>query len=39
MQRNVTEADVAETIVSLIASSPFVTGEAIVVDGRYAATT
>jgi hypothetical protein len=30
---------VAETIFSLIASHPFVTGETIVVDGGYAATT
>jgi 3-oxoacyl-[acyl-carrier protein] reductase len=39
MQRNVTVADVAETIYSLIASNPFVTGETIVIDGGYAATT
>ena len=38
MQRNVTEADVAETIFSLITSNPFVTGETIVIDGGYAAT-
>ena len=38
LQRNVTEQDVAETIFSLIASNPFVTGETIVVDGGYAAT-
>jgi len=39
LQRNVTEDDVAETIFSLIASNPFVTGETIVIDGGYAATT
>ncbi len=39
MKRNVTVADVAETIFSLIASNPYVTGETIVVDGGYAATT
>ncbi len=39
MQRNVTVDDVAETIFALIASHPFVTGETIVVDGGYAATT
>ncbi len=38
MQRNVTVDDVAETIFSLITSHPFVTGETIVVDGGYAAT-
>jgi len=38
MQRNVTVEDVAETIFSLITSHPFVTGETIVVDGGYAAT-
>src|SRR6266567_1378642 len=38
MQRNVTVADVAETIFSLITSNPFVTGETIVIDGGYAAT-
>ena len=31
--------DVAETIFSLITSNPFVTGETIVIDGGYAATT
>jgi len=30
--------DVAETIFSLITSNPFVTGETIVIDGGYAAT-
>ena len=39
MKRNVTAADVAETIFSLIASNPYVTGQTIVVDGGYAATT
>jgi 3-oxoacyl-[acyl-carrier protein] reductase len=39
MQRNVTEQDVAETIFGLITSHPFVTGETIVIDGGYAATT
>ena len=39
MQRNVTEDDVAETIFSLITSNPFVTGETIVIDGGYTATT
>jgi 3-oxoacyl-[acyl-carrier protein] reductase len=39
MQRNVTVDDVAETIFGLITSHPFVTGETIVVDGGYAATT
>ena len=38
MQRNVTAADVAETIFSLITSNPFVTGETVVIDGGYAAT-
>jgi 3-oxoacyl-[acyl-carrier protein] reductase len=39
MQRNVTVEDVAETIYSLVAANPFVTGETIVIDGGYAATT
>jgi 3-oxoacyl-[acyl-carrier protein] reductase len=39
MKRNVTVDDVAETIFSLVASHPFVTGETIVIDGGYAATT
>jgi 3-oxoacyl-[acyl-carrier protein] reductase len=39
MQRNVTEQDVAETIFALITSHPFVTGETIVIDGGYSATT
>jgi 3-oxoacyl-[acyl-carrier protein] reductase len=39
MKRNVTMDDVAETIFSLITSNPFVTGETVVIDGGYAATT
>jgi 3-oxoacyl-[acyl-carrier protein] reductase len=39
MKRNVTVDDVAETIFSLITSNPFVTGETVVIDGGYAATT
>jgi len=39
MKRNVTVEDVAETIFSLIASHPFVTGETVVIDGGYSATT
>jgi 3-oxoacyl-[acyl-carrier protein] reductase len=39
MRRNVTVEDVAETIFSLIVSHPFVTGETVVIDGGYAATT
>ena len=37
--RCVTPEDVAATIVSLVASNPFVTGEVVVVDGGYSATT
>jgi 3-oxoacyl-[acyl-carrier protein] reductase len=37
--RCVTAADVAATIVSLVVSQPFVTGEVVVVDGGYSATT
>jgi len=37
--RCVTAQDVAATILSLITSNPFVTGEVIVVDGGYSATT
>jgi 3-oxoacyl-[acyl-carrier protein] reductase len=37
--RCVTPADVAATIVSLVTSNPFVTGEVVVVDGGYSATT
>jgi 3-oxoacyl-[acyl-carrier protein] reductase len=39
LQRNVTAEDVAATIVSLITSNPFVTGEVVVIDGGYSATT
>jgi 3-oxoacyl-[acyl-carrier protein] reductase len=39
MRRNVTDQDVAETIFALVTSHPFVTGETIVIDGGYAATT
>ena len=39
MKRNVTVEDVAETIFSLVVSHPFVTGETVVIDGGYAATT
>src|SRR6202043_3618827 len=39
MQRNVTGADGAETICSLVGGHPFVTGETIVIDGGYSATT
>jgi 3-oxoacyl-[acyl-carrier protein] reductase len=38
-RRNVTEQDVAETIFALITSHPFVTGQTIVIDGGYVATT
>ena len=37
--RCVTAEDVAATIVSLVTSNPFVTGEVVVVDGGYGATT
>lgn len=37
--RCVTPEDVADTIVSLALSNPFVTGEIIVIDGGYSATT
>jgi 3-oxoacyl-[acyl-carrier protein] reductase len=37
--RNVTAEDVAATIVSLITSNPFVTGEVVVIDGGFSATT
>jgi 3-oxoacyl-[acyl-carrier protein] reductase len=37
--RCVTAEDVAATIVSLVMSNPFVTGEVVVVDGGYSATT
>ena len=39
LKRNVTLEDVAETIYALAVSHPFVTGEVIVIDGGYAATT
>jgi 3-oxoacyl-[acyl-carrier protein] reductase len=39
LRRCVTAADVADTIVSLVTSNPFVTGEVIVIDGGYSATT
>ena len=39
MKRNVTVEDVAEMIFSLVVSHPFVTGETVVIDGGYAATT
>lgn len=39
LRRNVTADDVAATIVSLVVSNPFVTGEVIVVDGGYSVTT
>jgi 3-oxoacyl-[acyl-carrier protein] reductase len=37
--RCVTAEDVAATIVSLVVSNPFVTGEVVVIDGGYSATT
>jgi 3-oxoacyl-[acyl-carrier protein] reductase len=39
LRANVTLADVAESIYALATGHPFVTGETIVVDGGYAATT
>jgi 3-oxoacyl-[acyl-carrier protein] reductase len=39
LQRCVTPGEVAETIVSLITGNPFVTGEIIVIDGGFTATT
>jgi 3-oxoacyl-[acyl-carrier protein] reductase len=39
LRRCVTPDDVAVTIVNLIVSNPFVTGEVVVVDGGFAATT
>jgi 3-oxoacyl-[acyl-carrier protein] reductase len=39
LRRCVTAAEVAATIVSLITSNPFVTGEVVVVDGGYSAVT
>ena len=38
LKRCVTAEDVAATIVSLVVSNPFVTGEIVVVDGGYSAT-
>jgi 3-oxoacyl-[acyl-carrier protein] reductase len=39
MRRCVTPDEVAQTIVSLITSNPFVTGEIVVIDGGFTATT
>ncbi len=39
LRRCVTAEDVAATIISLVVSNPFVTGEVVVVDGGYSATT
>jgi 3-oxoacyl-[acyl-carrier protein] reductase len=39
LRRCVTPDDVAATIVSLVTSNPFVTGEVVVIDGGYSATT
>jgi 3-oxoacyl-[acyl-carrier protein] reductase len=39
LQRVATPEDVATTILSLIESNPFVTGETIVIDGGYTSTT
>ena len=39
LRRCVTADEVAETIVSLIVSNPFVTGSTVVIDGGYTATT
>ncbi|MGD0561017.1 MAG: SDR family NAD(P)-dependent oxidoreductase [Streptosporangiaceae bacterium] len=39
LKRNVTLDDVADSILSLLESHPFVTGETIVIDGGYTATT
>jgi 3-oxoacyl-[acyl-carrier protein] reductase len=39
LRANVTLEDVAESIYALATGHPFVTGETIVVDGGYAATT
>jgi 3-oxoacyl-[acyl-carrier protein] reductase len=39
LRRCVTAADVAETILALIASMSFVNGEIVVIDGGFAATT
>lgn len=39
LRRCVTPDDVAKTVVSLITSNPFVTGEIVVIDGGFSATT
>jgi 3-oxoacyl-[acyl-carrier protein] reductase len=39
LQRNVTLSDVAESIYAMATSHPFVTGETVVIDGGYSATT
>jgi 3-oxoacyl-[acyl-carrier protein] reductase len=39
LQRNVTLTDVAESIYAMATSHPFVTGEVMVIDGGYSATT
>jgi len=39
LRRSVTPDDVAATIVSLVTGNPFVTGEVVVIDGGYSATT
>lgn len=39
LRRCLTAEDVAATIVSLVTSNPFVTGEVVVIDGGYSATT
>jgi 3-oxoacyl-[acyl-carrier protein] reductase len=39
LQRNVTLDDVAESAYALLASHPFVTGEVVVIDGGFTATT
>jgi 3-oxoacyl-[acyl-carrier protein] reductase len=39
LRRCVTPDEVAETVISLIVSNPFVTGEIVVIDGGFSATT
>ena len=39
LRRCVTPDEVAETILSLLISNPFVTGETVVIDGGFSATT
>ena len=39
LQRCCTEADVAESMLSLILSNHFVTGEIIILDGGFSSTT